>query len=725
VISSGFSQMRAGRGTEANGTITISDQAVVSVEGATGSGISLGIRSTSDAGSGGIGLLTISADAVVTVTNTGTTSSAAAGFNLGSYGGSGTLTVDGGTLNFVSASGVYANLGFDGNNAAATPNGGNAMLRVQNGGQINFTKVQDYGFIVGRGQNSDALVEVLTGGVMDLNDDLTGGAYMAIGDRANTTSALVRVHGAGSLIDGIGFLNVGRNSGDPNSNGGNGRLVVESGGEIRAAIGVSAGTGGRISGDNGTITTAFASVKIGGSLGDIGGLIETLAFNFTSGSLSIEAGANVIVDMTSTTNDRWTLTGGGVGLQAASISIAPGTYQFTAGETRTIFDVMTTGGSFLDPSFFSSNVSVQGQHADFGFAFGSVTGSQDIGILALNSGAAGGQAILDFGASSSAFANFDYNSSSGIGRGNGGQFGSIGVVARHVDEVRGTANHDTFNNNGSSGSVTFRGQAGNDTLIGGGGNDTLDGGNDSDSLVGAGGNDSLVGGGGNDNMTGGAGDDVYIVDTLGDVVIELAGGGTLDTVQTSISLTLAAEVENLILTGSGLINGTGNSGNNLITGNIANNILVGGAGSDTMLGGNGNDTIDGGAGKDLFTGGGGLDRFIFSALSDTTVAFAGRDVINTFAHGDKIDLSAIDARTNVAGDQAFTFIGAAGFSGISGQLRFDMTNISPTGVKAYTVYGDVNGDRVGDLSLQIYTAPTADRTGQPETWNLASWDFQL
>jgi Ca2+-binding RTX toxin-like protein len=154
-------------------------------------------------------------------------------------------------------------------------------------------------------------------------------------------------------------------------------------------------------------------------------------------------------------------------------------------------------------------------------------------------------------------------------------------------------------------------------------------------------------------------------------------------------------------------------------------VIRGNAGNNTLVGGLGDDIITGGGGKDLVTGGGGLDRFVIEGMTDSGVSFAQRDVINTFAHGDKIDLRPLDARTDVAGDQAFAFIGAAAFSGVSGQLRFDMTNISPTGVKAYTVWGDVDGDRAADFSLQIYTAPTADRPGQPQGWNLFAWDFVL
>ena len=103
------------------------------------------------------------------------------------------------------------------------------------------------------------------------------------------------------------------------------------------------------------------------------------------------------------------------------------------------------------------------------------------------------------------------------------------------------------------------------------------------------GNNVLDGGAGNDTLVGGAGDDTYIVDSTSDVVTELAGGGN-DTIQTSITLTtLAANVENLTLTGTNAINGTGNSLANVLIGNSANNTLNGGAGIDTMSGGAGDD----------------------------------------------------------------------------------------------------------------------------------------
>nr|WP_308311314.1 calcium-binding protein [Shinella sp. CPCC 101442] len=103
------------------------------------------------------------------------------------------------------------------------------------------------------------------------------------------------------------------------------------------------------------------------------------------------------------------------------------------------------------------------------------------------------------------------------------------------------------------------------------------------------GNNILDGKAGADTLTGGKGNDTYIVDNAGDKVIEKASEGT-DLIKASLTYTLATYVENLTLTGSGAINGTGNSAANAITGNAANNILDGKAGADTLTGGKGNDT---------------------------------------------------------------------------------------------------------------------------------------
>lgn len=97
------------------------------------------------------------------------------------------------------------------------------------------------------------------------------------------------------------------------------------------------------------------------------------------------------------------------------------------------------------------------------------------------------------------------------------------------------------------------------------------------------------GGAGADKMIGYGGNDTYLVDNPGDVVVDIANGGT-DEIRSSVSYILPANVENLILTGSANINGTGNMLANLLTGNDGNNILDGGLGIDSYAGGKGNDT---------------------------------------------------------------------------------------------------------------------------------------
>jgi Ca2+-binding RTX toxin-like protein len=140
------------------------------------------------------------------------------------------------------------------------------------------------------------------------------------------------------------------------------------------------------------------------------------------------------------------------------------------------------------------------------------------------------------------------------------------------------------------------------TAINGTGNtldNVLTGNSVNNTLTGGAGNDTLDGRIGNDTMIGGTGNDIYVVNAAGDVVTENANEGT-DTVQSSITLTLGANVENLTLTGSTAINGTGNTLDNVLTGNSAANVLTGGTGNDTLDGRIGNDTMLGGAGNDTY-----------------------------------------------------------------------------------------------------------------------------
>jgi Ca2+-binding RTX toxin-like protein len=268
---------------------------------------------------------------------------------------------------------------------------------------------------------------------------------------------------------------------------------------------------------------------------------------------------------------------------------------------------------------------------------------------------------------------------------------------------------------------SITGGADADLLEGRIGDDKLYGGLGADNLLGAEGADTLDGQGGDDYAAGGIGNDTYVVDSAGDVVFEVVGEGTGDSVKTALSsLTLADNVEILLYTGAGSFTGTGNALGNTIIGGAGPATLNGEAGSDTLRGGlapdqlNGGDDNDklygngggdvlnggagtdylyGGAGGDALLGGAGKDYFVLQALTDSVVGDA--DVIFDFDSVDQIDLRPLDANTLVAADQAFSFIGTGAFTSVAGELRYE---IDGTGTH---VYGDVDGDGAADFEVLI------------------------
>jgi Ca2+-binding RTX toxin-like protein len=137
-------------------------------------------------------------------------------------------------------------------------------------------------------------------------------------------------------------------------------------------------------------------------------------------------------------------------------------------------------------------------------------------------------------------------------------------------------------------------------------------------------------------MAGGAGNDIYFVDHADDQVMETSAAGGSDTVRSAIAYTLGANVEHLVLTGGGTVNGTGNGLANRITGNGAANVLKGGSGADSLDGGAGNDKLFGGTGKDSLKGGGGADEFTFDRPLGSSNVDA---ILDFYAPSDSIFLS--------------------------------------------------------------------------------------
>ncbi len=284
------------------------------------------------------------------------------------------------------------------------------------------------------------------------------------------------------------------------------------------------------------------------------------------------------------------------------------------------------------------------------------------------------------------------------------------------DALNGGTGNDVMN--GGDGNDSLNGGAGNDTLLGGAGDDLLVALGGDDALFGGAGADRLEGGTGADVMRGGAGNDWYLVDNLGDKVIEQAIDGSdeggVDIVQSGVSFALGAFVENLSLVGTADIDATGNelnnviggnTGANVLTGNAGNDLLIGfsgndtlfgGDGSDNLQGGTGNDVLTGGAGADIMSGGPGADKFVFNAVAESSPN--APDVISDFVHGsDLIDLSAIDAATGGginSGDQAFSFGGHSANVIAHGVTWFESNGNT-------VIQADINDNATADFAIVL------------------------
>ena len=260
----------------------------------------------------------------------------------------------------------------------------------------------------------------------------------------------------------------------------------------------------------------------------------------------------------------------------------------------------------------------------------------------------------------------------------------------------------------------LHGAGGNDTIHGGDGDDQIFGDGGDDTLFGDYGNDKLFGGDQNDTLDGGKGDDVLFggadQDTIADVHGNntVDGGSGFDTLDYSgfqgghVRVTLAdpglqglAIREDLIQVQGGgsyyLVDGRdtlvsierviGTSGDDVITGNSEANVRVGGAGEDVLSGGGGVDTLVSGVGRDVLTGGAEGDRFVFRDGG----SYAGARITD-FDSLDTLDLSQLDARPDIAGNQAFHIVDYDHYTGAAGELLIN--NMSGGNFNLYAEMGD-------------------------------------
>jgi len=284
----------------------------------------------------------------------------------------------------------------------------------------------------------------------------------------------------------------------------------------------------------------------------------------------------------------------------------------------------------------------------------------------------------------------------------------------------------------------------------GDGNDKLTGNSADNVLTANGGNDQLfLQGGGNDTALGGAGDDYIYFGDSWNSLDTLDGGAGTDTLglagnySVTFGVGSLAGIEKLALYGASVVGADGSysysfttvdgnvapgqtftvyaatlgagenlffngyaetdggnftvisgSGNDTVAGGKGVDYLSGGAGNDALYGLDGQDFLIGGTGSDTLRGGTGSDHFRYASVDDSTVA--NPDHILDLDGSDRIDLSAIDANSNVDGDQAFTFIGDSAFTA-AGQLRAVFDGASGL----WNVSGDVNGDGTADFLIQV------------------------
>jgi uncharacterized delta-60 repeat protein len=251
-------------------------------------------------------------------------------------------------------------------------------------------------------------------------------------------------------------------------------------------------------------------------------------------------------------------------------------------------------------------------------------------------------------------------------------------------------------------------------------------------ITGNAGNNTLNGAAGADTLIGGLGDDTYVVDNIVDTITENSGAGT-DTVQSSVTYTLANHVENLTLTGSNPINGTGNNLDNTLIGNADGNTLIGWAGNDILRGGyGGGDTLIGGFGNDVLvvegdsnalTGGAGVDTFTFGDIEFTTnnritdfelgdlIHFNGSVIaISSISEGSGASVAAGQVQYRISNGNTFLYVG---------------TNLSPGADAIVTLEGFTNPQNLRVSNTLIGSHFNTLPTGANKTYTIPEANTQI
>ncbi|MGN6820011.1 MAG: hypothetical protein ACTHJR_15200 [Sphingomonas sp.] len=632
------------------------------------------------------------------------------------YGGSGSDVLDGGT-------GADLMIGGAGNDEYHVDNAGDRVVEVGGGGSD--TVITSVTFAL----DSTNSVETLR-----TNDQTSTTALDLTGN--NSTTLIEGNDGKNVLTGGNAGVTINGFGGDDTLTGGTGADTLDGG----AGNDTITGGAGRdiIHGGAG-----YDTIRIGE-----GDFVAGEVYDAGADGGQLIVTASTLLDLTTATVTSFIdLSGGKLKMTSAQFlqfgSITGSTITLTDGGTITghirVADLSTTTINLAPVDTVFNAVYSLGLQGDGALTINGNIGNDTIYATDLNDGLYGGDGndtlyglggddlmyggngndVLDGGGGENTMVGgtgddtYYVNSSSDLileqpGEGYDTEIGSAAfVLADNVEHaiLTGTNGVNLFGNagdnwlTGNDGANTLYGEGGNDRLEGGAGADTLIGGTGDDTYVWDGvdtivekpgeGNDTvesaittslnafanvenltltgsnaidgtgdananvirgnsaantLDGGAGADTMYGGAGDDTYIVDNVGDKVLENASEGT-DTVRSSVSFTLGANVENLVLTGTANINGIGNSGHNTITGNAGSNVLDGGGGGDTLQGGAGNDVYYIRNAADVIVEGAG-EGAIDTALASVSYVLGAAAQIERLAAADANATTAIDLTGN-------------------------------------------------------------------------------